>query len=293
MAAQKADFTDIYTRPDPRAYYRTLRALDYEIPEHGRGVFDVVIDELRGSRSSPVVLDVCCSYGINAALLNHTVTLDEIGDHYARAEGLSRQELLELDREWYAARLGPAPVEVVGIDVSQAAIDYAVEAGMLVDGVVADLERDALSTDDAARISGVDLVTVTGGVGYVNDRTFDRILAAADEPPWVAALTLRWIDFEPIAEMLDAHGLVTEKLDGYVVPQRRFADAGEQRFVIDQLAAQGIEPTDIERNGHHGAELYLARPAAQAAELPLTELLLSVSADGGRAQAPDTSSLNN
>jgi SAM-dependent methyltransferase len=293
MVAQKADFTDIYTRPDPRAYYRTLRELEYGIPEYGRGVFDVVLDELRSGKESPMVLDVCCSYGVNAALLNHAVTLDEIGEHYAGAEGLSRHELLELDREWYSSRRSPAPVEVVGMDVSQPAIDYAVEAGLLADGVVADLERDLLSAGDAARISGVDLVTVTGGVGYVNDRTFDKILSVTDGPPWVAALTLRWIGFDSIAETLDAHGLVTEKLDGFVVPQRRFADAGEEQFVIDQLAAQGMEPTDVERNGHHGAELYLARPAAHAAGLSLNELFESVSTESGSAQASVASSLSN
>jgi SAM-dependent methyltransferase len=278
MAKQKADFSDIYIQPDPRAYYRTLGALDYEIPEHGREVFDLVLDELRETRPSPMVLDLCCSYGINAAVLNHGLTFGEIESHYTEAEGLPRDELIERDRAWYGARRLPDAVDVVGVDVSQPAIDYAVEAGLLVDGVVADLERDALTAEDGARIAGVDLVTVTGGVGYVNDRTFDQILGAADETPWVAALSLRWINFEPIAETLDAHGLVTERLDGYVVPQRRFVDAAEERFVIDQLVSQGIEPTDVERNGHHGAQLYLARPARFAAERPLKELLSDVGA---------------
>jgi SAM-dependent methyltransferase len=276
MAAQKADFSDVYVRPDPRAYYQTMGALDYEIPQHGCEVFDVVLGELRITKGTPQVLDLCCSYGVNAALLNHAVTLDEVNAHYAGANGLDRREMIERDREWFGSRRLPGAVDVIGVDSSQPAIDYAVEAGLIVDGVVADLENQELTEEEMTRICGTDLVTVTGGVGYVKDRTFDQILAAADEPPWVAALSLRWVDFDPIAETLDAHGLVTEKLDGYVVPQRRFADAAEERFVIDQLASQGIEPTDVERNGHHGAELYLARPASQAAEVPLDKLLSAV-----------------
>jgi SAM-dependent methyltransferase len=276
MAQQKADFSDIYIQPDPRAYYRTLQALDYEIPERGREVFAVVLDELRETRPAPLVVDLCCSYGINAAVLNHGLTFGEIESHYAGADGLARGAMIERDRAFYGARRLPDAVDVVGVDMSQPAVDYAVEAGLLVDGVVADLERDALTAGDGARLAGVDLVTVTGGIGYVNDRTFDQILTAADETPWVAALSLRWIDFAPIAETLDAHGLVTERLDGYVVPQRRFVDPNEQRFVIDQLTAQGIEPTDVERAGHHGAELYLARPARHAAERPLEDLLSDV-----------------
>lgn len=269
MPAHKADFSVIYTQPDPRAYYSTLGALDYEIPEHGREVFDVVLDELRERKRSPRVLDLCCSYGVNAALMNHDLTYGEVEAHYAGATDLTRDELIERDRKWYSGLRTPEAVDVVGVDVSQPAVDYALEAGLLVDGVVADLEQEELSEDDRALIAGVDLVTVTGGVGYVRDRTFDQILTAAEEPPWVAALTLRWVDFEPIAATLDAHGLVTERLDGYVVPQRRFADAEEERYVIDQLASQGIEPTDVERNGRHGAQLYVARPARVAAEQPL------------------------
>jgi len=29
----KSDFTTIYGEPDPRAYFRTLRPLDYQIPQ--------------------------------------------------------------------------------------------------------------------------------------------------------------------------------------------------------------------------------------------------------------------
>jgi len=271
--AGKADFTTVYTQPDPRAYYESLRSLDYEIPAHGCQVFSSVIDQLPTDDGQPTVLDLCCSYGINAALLNHSVSLEELEAHYAAGDGLSREALVERDRSWFAATRRADAVGVVGIDVSEPAISYASDAGLLSGGIVADLETERLSDCDATMISNVDLVTVTGGIGYVNERTFEQILDATDDPPWVAALSLRWIDFEPIAKTLDQQGLVTEKLDGYLAPQRRFADHAEEAFVMEELASLGVDPSSVEQNGYHCAELYVARPADAVDHLPLDRLL--------------------
>lgn len=275
MTAQKADFTDVYVQPDPRAYYRTLARLDYEIPEHGCPVFRAVIDELREPGSAPTVLDLCCSYGVNAALLNHDLALADVSRHYEEISdtAMSRAELLDVNREWYAARRRADAVDVVGLDISGPAVRYAVEAGLLASGIVADLETEPLHDADAAKLAGVDLITVTGGIGYVNERTFEQIYDAADEAPWVAALSLRWIDFEPVAETLASQGLVTERVDGFVVPQRRVADQDEHRFVLSELEARGVEPIPAELSGTHCAALYVARPAGAAAESPVTAIV--------------------
>src|SRR5262245_46520331 len=139
MATQKADFNRIYAEPDPRAYIRTLRALDYAAPEHGCEAFGVVLDELRRTGDSPVVLDLCCSYGINAALLNHDVTLTQLEEHYSQARDMTLPELTERDRDWFAARRRADAVDVIGLDASEPAVDYAVNVGLLRDGIVADL----------------------------------------------------------------------------------------------------------------------------------------------------------
>ncbi len=273
MTKQKADFENIYVEPDPGSYHRTLGNLDYEIPEHGRRVFHALLDELRVDSEDPTVLDLCCSYGVNAALLNHDVTLEEVQAHHSQASALSHDDLLERDRRWYADRRRSETVNVIGLDSSEAAVNYAVDAGLLTDGITADLETGALTEQDQTKISDVDLVTVTGGIGYIADRTFDHILQAFDQTPWVAALSLRWVDFEPVAETLDSHGLVTEKVDDFVVPQRRFSSSEERNFVFGQLSTQGLTPSEIEENGQHSAELYVARPAHAATDIPLHDIL--------------------
>src|SRR3546814_7778219 len=65
----KADFSAIYVQPDPRAYFRTLGALGYVIPHLARPVFDQLIEaRQRAKGGGPItVLDLGCSYGVNAA----------------------------------------------------------------------------------------------------------------------------------------------------------------------------------------------------------------------------------
>jgi hypothetical protein len=117
----KADFTSIYNEADPRAYFATLGALSYEIPRHGRLVFERLLDVM-GGRDGKTVLDVCCSYGINAALLNHKIDLEELDRHYASVGAVDASVLEEIDRDWFAARRRADAVRTVGLDVAERAV---------------------------------------------------------------------------------------------------------------------------------------------------------------------------
>lgn len=268
----KADFGNVYNQPDPRPYYRTLGMLGYEIPAHGALVFDRLLDEM-GGREGKTVLDVCCGYSANAALLNHDVELAELYEHYASLEHVADDAVAGLDRRWFAERSRPDAVSVVGLDVADKAVRYATSVGLLDRAVVADLE--AAPPDEEARqvFSTADLVAVTGGIGYVREKTFQAIVEAADELPWVAALCLRWVDFSPIGETLDDLGLVTERLDGYCVPQRRFAHEPERQAALDSLRSRGIDPAPELELGAHCAELFVARPPEATREAPISDVL--------------------
>lgn len=271
----KADFTDEYNATDPRAYYANLGDLAYQIPAHGAAVFRHLSDVIGERSGPPTVLDVCCSYGINAALLNHDLSFEDLRQHYTSSavEGLSHREMVDADQQLFAAHRRPDARRVLGLDVSDNAVGYAVEAGLLDGGIVADFESEAPAGDVVAQLGSVDLVTITGGVGYVNENTFGQIVSACDTPPWIAALSLRWIGFDPIAESLEGHGLVTQRLDGYAVRQRRFADAVERDHVLGALDDRGISPNEMEEGGWHSAELYVVRPEGAAREQSVDELL--------------------
>jgi hypothetical protein len=210
----------------------------------------------------------------NAALLNHDIELTDLYDHYASLEDTADSEIADIDKRWFVERERADAVSVIGLDIADKAARYSATVGLLDQAVVADLESGAPDKDAVRAFATADLVGVTGGIGYVGRKTFQSIVAVRDgEPPWVAALCLRWVDFAPIAEAFDDVGLVTERLDGYCMPQRRFADDAERRAAIDGLHDHGLDPGPELELGAHCAELYVSRPPEAVKATPLADIL--------------------
>jgi hypothetical protein len=146
----KANFDLVYGLEDPREYFGAFEELDYCIPQHGQRVFSALIEVLReeghngfGARRTGVV-DVCCSYGINAALLKHEVTLDDLYARYGSGElaSLSSEELAEADTAFYGGCVRRVAPQVVGVDVSRNAVSYGLRSGILDLGFAENLEDD-------------------------------------------------------------------------------------------------------------------------------------------------------
>ncbi|WP_236573593.1 hypothetical protein [Streptomyces sp. GS7] len=277
----KADFEAIYNCPDPRRYFTTLQPLEYQIPHHGQAVFRAVAEALQRRRSDrpPLsVVDLCCSYGVNAALLNHEVTLDDLYRRYTgpAPQALSSSQLAGDDRRFFATRRRPDAARVTGIDAADRAVDYARSVGLIDRGFPENLEHDAPSPALRSALDGTELITVTGGVGYITARTFARLFDCVTAPPWVAAFVLRAVPYQPISAVLDRAGLVTEKVTTRTFRQRRFTGGDERRAAYDALAARGLSVTGKESDGFYHADLYVSRPAADVAALPLVELLPSL-----------------
>lgn len=272
----KSSFDEIYNMDDPRSYFNTLGEFDYEIPDHGRRVFCALLDGMRsGGRSASEVLDLCCSYGINAALLKHDITLDDLYDRYRseEIERLSSDEVAEADREFYSGcRKEDAP-HVVGLDIATSAVTYGVRAGVLDAGFAENLEDEEPTDELRETIRETDLLTVTGGIGYISERTFDRLLKGMDGSPWVASFALRWVSYDEIESVLARHGLVTEKLDGHSFEQRTFTGDRERDYVLKELSAMDIDTVGKESEGYYHADFYLSRPESEVEEAPLEVLL--------------------
>lgn len=276
----KANFDHVYDLPDPRGYFEALGSLDYLAPEHARHLFPVLLREIRAGGGPAGVLDLCCSYGVNAALLGHDLTLDDLYARYASPElaELSPDELLDADLKFYARHKHPVPPGIVGADSASNAVRYALRAGLLEAGFGENLETSDPSEAFRKAVGNVGLVTVTGGVGYVWERTFDRVLESVAEArpdgraPWVATLPARLVDYDALSALLSNHGLATEKLSARTFPQRRFADATEREHVLKELARLGVDPAGKEEEGWYHADLYLSRPAGEASKEPVDEL---------------------
>ncbi|MGJ9414449.1 hypothetical protein ACHAAC_17245 [Aeromicrobium sp. CF4.19] len=276
---QKADFGAIYDQPDPRAYYTTLAEHDYQIPQHGADVFDRLLQD-RGadeSREPSTVLDLCCSYGIVPTLLNTDLTMDDVTAHYGaeRTAAMSDEELVGTDRDLLRAHRRPDPVRTIGIDIAKNAVEYAVEVGALDAGAVENLEIDDPSPRLAGLLADLDLITTTGGVGYVTERSFTRLLRHAPPTVSVAAFCLRTYDYGDVQAALDAHGLVTERAEG-TVRQRRFTSAEEREWAVASVRERGFDPAGREDDGYYHAQLYVSRPADRVAQTPLGDLVPSL-----------------
>jgi carnitine O-acetyltransferase len=273
----KIDITDIYNKPDPRRYYSTLRDLEYQIPETAKPVFQRVISAYRHAHEKVKVrvLDVGCSYGVNAAILKCDLEMDQLYDLYASQAGQStqRDQLLAHDQSLMDERIKDAGLEVVGLDISKSAIDYAVAAHLLDDGVATNLEAGAPRPEAAAVLDEADLVISTGCIGYVGKKTLKGILDAnAPQKPWMAHFVLRMFPFDEISMVLQDFGYVTEKVENQTFVQRRFASDEEQEQVLQRLSELGIDASGLEADGWYHAEAFISRPAEDHTATSIGEL---------------------
>lgn len=272
---QKADFDSIYDQLDPRAYFTTLGPFDYQIPQHGTDIFNKLLRVcMPGGGRTPTILDVCCSYGVVATLLKTGLDIADLYAHYRdpAVQALLPGQMVHVDKRFLHEHQRAHVPQVLGLDVAGNAVDYAVAVGSLDAGAVENLEDDEPSSRLTAQLSKVNLITTTGGIGYVTERTFDRLLTCAPASAWVATFCLRTYDYEPIIETLGRHGLRTERVSR-TFRQRRFTDEAEQKWALEQVTSRGLDPGGREDDGYYHAEFYLSRPAAQVAERPLEQLL--------------------
>ncbi|UUV34488.1 class I SAM-dependent methyltransferase [Amycolatopsis roodepoortensis] len=262
----KISFDHIYTEPDPRAFFGTLRRLDYDIPQQAKAYFAKLIDEYRAEAgvAVPTVLDLGCSYGVNAALHRCGTSMERLYDHYRDGESLSRAELIARDRRMVGELAAGDGVRFIGLDASAPALDYALAAGFIDEAIHADLESEDPTEEQRALLADVDIVISTGCVGYVTEKTLVRI--ARENQPWMAHFVLRMFSYGPVAESLADFGYETTGIDG-VFRQRRFASDEEQSQILDNLSVAGVDPRGLEDGGRLYARLYVSRPNGAAGGL--------------------------
>ncbi|HWK15634.1 MAG TPA: class I SAM-dependent methyltransferase [Rhizobiaceae bacterium] len=270
----KVDMNGIYDEDAPLAYFTMLKELDYMIPQNAQPMFSRLIAARRrmSGRQKLKIVDIGCSYGVNAAILKHGLSMAQLYRFYRGGVAQHREALMARDRALYSA---PADenIQFIGLDQARNAITYAVDAGTLDAGVVTNLEETEPGPRDRIALAGSDLIISTGCFGYVTETSLERLLdAAGGSEPWMAHFVLRMFDFSEAEAMLSRHGYVTEKADGLFI-QRRFASEEERESVFSNLAERGLTPTAEEEDGWYVAELYVARPQAQARAMPLPALI--------------------
>jgi SAM-dependent methyltransferase len=283
----KANFDRIYELPDPREYLRVLGGLDYVIPDLAKGILRSLIARCARAKGRRVkVLDLGCSYGINAALVRFPLDMQRMAHRYNHnsMHGLSTDQLLKLDANYFGSWPEQVNASFVGLDVSEAAIGYAKSVGLIESGVAANLENDEPSAEERAALEDVDIIVSTGCVGYVTDKTFNRLLAMREkgDAPWVVSFVLRMFPYDAIEAELAQHGLVTEKLGGVTFVQRRFHSESELEATLKAVQSRGIDTHGKETDGLFHAELFVSRPETEVRDNPLSEIVSVTSGENRR-----------
>lgn len=271
----KINLNHIYNMPHPKAYFSTLRKLDYRVPADAKPVFRRLLAarrEASGEEKAKLV-DVGCSYGVNAALLKYDMSMDDLYRLYGDEAPDDHHTMLARDQGLFTGAVDDA-LSVVGIDAAERAVAYAVDAGMMDAGVATDLERRDPSLDDRLAVENADMIISTGCVGYVTETSLERLVETSlDNNVWMANFVLRMFDYEPIEQMMAERGYVTEKLAGAMFPQRRFASEQERQQVLDNLSDRGLSPDGLESTGWYFADLHVSRPANDRAHASLETIL--------------------
>ncbi|KAF5691845.1 methyltransferase type 12 [Fusarium denticulatum] len=276
-AAQKAKFADLYNQKDPRGYLTTLAPLQYTISQQVLTLFQRFHQlSCRGTTAS-AILDVCCSYGINEALLRHNVDVEAWTAHYANLKPGSEHQVLA-GREFFASRERLSKPMALGIDKANNAVPHALDAGLIDFGWVEDLEANDPSHGLREALQGVSLTICTGGVSYLSSRTFARIIAAVGRSSnlWVTSTMIRTASYVEIATGLRGHGLVTEQLPGVVLRQRRFASAQEESDAVAHVVACGLDPTGFEAIGYVCADVFISRSVVDISRPLIAELVANL-----------------
>lgn len=274
----KANFSDCYTQPTPHDYIAMMASLGYEIGEQSRPYFSRAVDlllEKNGSAFPVQMLDLGCSYGMGAAFVKYRCTFDELTAFFAARAPRDYASCCEVTRLWLNVTTPMAELRCLGLDSSEPAIQFAIDAGLLEAGISRNYEKPGINPteEDRAWFRSCNLMVSSGAVGYVTERTLSIILRdlGKDHPtgfgPLVVMTILRMFDPAPIQKCFEEHGYQFGQIEGSHLPQRRFSDPLERNNTIALLKERQVEISDLEENGKLYADLFIAAPAEFYEEL--------------------------
>ncbi|TCN20327.1 hypothetical protein [Sinorhizobium americanum] len=262
----KQDFSAAYNCRWPHAYFRAHLALDYMIPDRAKPVFERVFADYRRVRRKTrlKIIDIGCSYGINAALLRTDLALDDLYAAYLGSSGsLSRRHEIE-HRAFFRNRALRDDIQFVGVDPSFRAVRYAQNLGLLEAGIPADLETRNLTDKERCALADADFVISTGCVGYATERTFARVYdASTTSRPWVVVFAMHPFGYDGIAAALGEFALETRLVDRFRQRQRRFSTSAERQAILTAMTELGMEDSLERTTGYIYASCYISAPPGE------------------------------
>jgi hypothetical protein len=262
----KVILDEVYNQKTPVSFYRAIEQLDYKLPQLAKPAFTKILKLLEQTKGRPdlKLVDLGCSYGVNATLLKWNFSLDEVFSHHRSQpeQAVDWGEQIRLDQSWLKTN-EPRLLNIVGVDIAQNALDYAL-AAKIIDGMVCgNFENHTLDSTQRNKVRDADLLISTGCIGYVTQATIAALLdAMAPKQPWMVHFVLRMFSFDDVERLAKERGYETIK-SRHPVRQRRFASMEEQQKALERLSAMSVDTKGYEDEGWYYADFFLSRPKGE------------------------------
>jgi hypothetical protein len=275
---KKLNLNQVYNLRDPEPYYQAINQYEYDLPERAKPYFQKIINTYRQYESlhSLKILDIGCSYGINAALLKFNKSITEIYQHYTNPLRLQQSEISRrhLDSKWLHESSFDEGLQFIGLDSAEKAVNYATESQLIQSGFSTNLEKFPLLKQDYTNLQNINLLISTGCIGYITKVTFDKILSALRnlDQLWGAVFVLKMFDLSGIKKTFAKYNLALVET-GVTVKQRKFSSVEEKESMINFLEKQGLSAEDEKESDNFFAQLFLILPPPIINKLLIKKLL--------------------
>jgi SAM-dependent methyltransferase len=275
---KKLNFNDIYNLRNPEPYYKYINQYEYYLPERAKPYFLKLINAYRHYESvhSLKILDVGCSYGVNAAILKFNKTIPELHQHYSNPLHLQQAEIerRHLDYAWFQESICDQELQFTGLDIAEEAVNYAVESQLIEAGISTNLEKFPLLKKNHNDLQDINILISTGCIGYITEITLDKILSAVGNLSkfWGAVFILKMFDLSEINKTLAKYNLVLVDT-GVTVKQRRFSSVDEKQSMINFIEKQGLSAKAEEESDNLLAKLFLILPFSVTSKPSIKNLL--------------------
>ncbi|MEB3177930.1 MAG: hypothetical protein VKL59_02650 [Nostocaceae cyanobacterium] len=262
---KKLNLNQVYNLREPEPYYQSINQYEYDLPERAKPYFQKIINTYRHYESlgSLKILDIGCSYGINAAILKFNKSIAEIYQHYTNPLRLQRSELSRrhLDSKWFHESSLDENLQFIGLDSAEKAVNYATESQLIQSGISTNLEKLPLLKEHYTNLQDINLLISTGCIGYITEITLDKILSAVRnlDQLWGAVFVLKMFDISGIKKTFAKYNLALVET-GVTVKQRKFSSVEEKQSMINFLEKQGLSAEDEKESDNLLAQLFLILP---------------------------------
>ncbi len=265
-------FDDIYDLPDCRSYYRAMDNAGFRTAHYAVTAFRSALAQIKQQRGldQATVVDFASGYGIAAQLMRHRLGLAEVLSRYRDPwydEALT-QDVIATDRAWLAElRETGNSDRYVGIDIASKALSYGRHTGIFDAAFAENLQDKAPSQELAQELAQTDLIVECGSVAHMLPGALDALLSACKKEPWIIMSPIRGNDTQEAMDVLARHGMQVDHKISAPYPHRAFSSADEQRRAIENAQARGYDTDGYESEGRFHAQIFLARPKAEATSL--------------------------